>query len=174
MMDFKTVFQSGVLRSNRSMMGYVAVTGILVLVTLFGTSKAVLSYQQAQNVKQQTVEMQKTISDWKEKVNYLEDQTYRPVKPDEVESVTSDILYAVQGHNLKLDDYKIMARTQSKDKKATYQDFTMSISGTYQDTVSFLQMFRARNALVQIISLKLAPQNGAIKTTMQYRVYVVE
>lgn len=174
MMDLKTVFQSGILRSNRSMMGYVAVTGVLVLATLFGTSKAVLSYQQAQNVKQQTVEMQKTISDWKEKVNFLEDQTYRPVNPDQVESVTSDILYAVQGHNLKLDDYKVIARTQSKDKKATYRDFTMSISGTYQDTVSFLQMFRARNALVHIISLKLAPQNGAIKTTMQYRVYVVE
>ena len=174
MMDLKTVFQSGVLRSNRSMMGYVAVSGILVLATLFGTSKAVLSYQQAQHVNQQPVEMPKTNSDRKEKVNFLDDQTSRPGKPDEVESVTSDILYAVQGHNLKLDDYKIMARTQSKDKKATYQDFTMSVSGTYQDTVSFLQMFRARNALVQIISLKLAPQNGAIKTTMQYRVYVVE
>ncbi len=174
MIDIKTALQSGVLRGNRGMMGYLVVTGVLAIATLFGTSKAVLSYQQAQNVQKQTVEMKKTISEWKEKVNFLEDQKFRPVKPDQVDSVTSDILYAVQGHNLKLEDYKILARTQAKDKKPTYQGYTMSLSGTYNDTVSFLQMFRARNALVHIVSLKMAPQNGAIKTTIQYRVYLVE
>ena len=48
----------------------------------------------------------------------------------------------------------------------------LSVRGTYTDTLSFLEDFRAKDALITIASVKMYPVNDQIETEVCYRVYL--
>lgn len=164
------VFSSKSMRQSRAVMLSVTVTALLIIAFIGVSSQTVFSYNEMQEIEARNQEMQKTIHDWENKVAYINKQEYRPVMEDQVGSITSDILISAQNHQLAMTDFK--AAVPANKKELYERTYTLSINGTYENTIAFLTTFHARDALINILSLKMQPVNGLIKTEIKYRVYI--
>ncbi len=166
----KGAFSSKSMRQSRAVMLSVLVTVVLIFAFFGVSSQTVLSYNDMQEVEERNQEMQRTIKDWENKVAYINNQEYRPVEEDQVGSITSDILISAQNHQLSMTDFK--AAMPANKKEIYERTYTLSLNGTYENTIAFLTTFHARDALINILSLRMHPQNGLILTEMKYRVYI--
>lgn len=166
----KEALNSNVVRGSRGMMLMLALTGVLGLATFSLGSKAILSYNEAQDVKAQTAEMHDTIDKWKQQTALIENEPYRPVAKKQVDTVNSDMLFKMQANHLAMSDYKAVNIT---DKDAqNKRTFSLSFKGQYADTIHFLSDFHSRDALINMLSLKLSPKDGLIDGRIVYRIYV--
>ena len=172
-MTLKKVFSDESLKKNRD----IAIIAVLTILLGFGTvtlaGKLVTDYQSAQKIKAQMADMRSELKDWETKSSFLNDQQFRPVPADKVDSVQADIMLALQGSQLKLTEYKAIASANSgKNKEGEpFKAFNMSFTGTYENTITFLENFHARDALIQLIQVEMAPKSGAITTKIAYRIY---
>ena len=168
---FTALSSSSVRQSNKTVL-VIAATFLLFISMIFFFSRAVIAYNNAQSVLSQNRQMKDTINKWKEQVNFIKQQDYRPVKADQINNVTSDILVLVQVHNLNLADFKASAITGSKDKKDPFQTFNMKVSGKYEDVVKFLMNFKAKDALVSLMSVDMTSSKDIVTASLSYRIYI--
>lgn len=163
-------FSTRKVRQSRSAMISVGLTLMLLVGFALTSSQTVISYNKMQEIESRNNEMRQTIKDWETKVSYINKQEYRPVTEDMTGAVTSDILVSAQNHELAMTDFKAAIPNQKKDSYE--RTYTLSLSGSYENTVAFLTTFHARDALINILSLKMQPQNGIIQTQIKYRIYI--
>lgn len=168
MSRIREALRSSAVRGSRTTMLLVILTTVLFVVTLSLGSKAALSYRTAQNIRQQSQDMQNTIKEWKQQSEIINHEKYRPVKPEQVDTVNSDILFKMQGNKLSITDYKAVARSS---KNAAGHTFELTFKGEYADAVRFLSDFHSRDALINLISMKISPQDGKVRGTIRYRIY---
>lgn len=166
----KEALNSNAVRGNRGMMLMLALTVVLGIATFSLGSKAVLTYNEAQEVKAKTAEMHATIDKWKQQTSMIEHEPYRPVDRKQVDTVNSDVLFKMQANNLSMTDYK--AVNPSGNDGQNKRTFSLDFKGQYADTVRFLSDFHSRDALINMLSLRLSPQNGLINGRIVYRIYV--
>ncbi len=163
-------FSTRKVRQSRSAMISVSLTLVLLVGFALTSSQTVISYNKMQEIESRNNEMRQTIKDWETKVSYINKQEYRPIAEDMTGAVTSDILVSAQNHELAMTDFKAAMPNQKKDSYE--RTYTLSLSGSYENTVAFLTTFHARDALINILSLKMQPQNGIIQTQIKYRIYI--
>jgi len=163
-------FSTRKVRQSRSAMISVSLTLVLLVGFALTSSQTVISYNKMQEIDSRNNEMRQTIKDWETKVSYINKQEYRPIAEDMTGAVTSDILVSAQNHGLAMTDFKAAMPNQKKDSYE--RTYTLSLSGSYENTVAFLTTFHARDALINILSLKMQPQNGIIQTQIKYRIYI--
>lgn len=163
-------FSTRKVRQSRSAMISVSLTLVLLVGFALTSSQTVISYNKMQEIDSRNNEMRQTIKDWETKVSYINKQEYRPIAEDMTGAVTSDILVSAQNHELAMTDFKAAMPNQKKDSYE--RTYTLSLSGSYENTVAFLTNFHARDALINILSLKMQPQNGIIQTQIKYRIYI--
>lgn len=166
----KLALQSSAVRGSQKLMGFLAVTMLLFVITLFMGSKAVLSYQEAQEIKAQTAEMKAAISNWQNKVNIISKEKLRPVDTEQIDNVNSDILIAISVHNLALEDFKANKASGKEDEP--YQQFHIKVGGQYAAVVKFLLDFHAKDALVSIMNVSMSSSQGLIHADITYRIYI--
>jgi len=154
---------------EKDMIFYIVGLLLLVFIVSFGTSKLIMSYQVAQETEQQITVMQNFLKEWTEKTTLLNNAEYRPVKAAQVDNVQTNLLLALQANQLDLIEFK--AVTSSK-KEENSRSFEIEFAGPYENTIHFLENFHAKDALLSIHNLKLEPNKGKIKTTMQYKIYI--
>ena len=171
-MKLSTALSSDSIRNNNKTLLIIAVSFLLFIVMIFVFSRAVISYNNAQSVLAENRQMKETINKWKEQVAFINEQDYRPVQRDQINNVTSDILVLVQVYNLSLADFKASNITGTKDKKDPYQTFTMKVSGQYADVVKFLMNFKAKDALVSLMSIEMTSQGNVLTANLNYRIYI--
>jgi hypothetical protein len=147
--------------------------GILLLFLVFstslGTSRLILSYQHAQEVQQQIMDMQNFLTEWTKKTTLLNQAPYRPVKIEQMDSVQADLLLSLQANQLDLVGFRAIAGTK---KDTNSKAFEMTFVGSYESTMQFLQNFHAKDALLSIYNLKMNMEKGKIKTVLQYKIYI--
>lgn len=172
MSKFSEILKSPAIRNNRALMGIVFASciGIFGVVTL--SSQVYLAYDHQTQVEQESMKMRDTIKKLSEEAESINKQEYRPVEEKQVPNVQSDLMLALQSHQLKLDD--LHAISAGGSKKVKHKTFEMKFSGSYDQTIAFLQNFHARDSLISIFKLNMKPESGkgTISTDLVYRIYV--
>ena len=113
-------------------------------------------------------EINDTLNRWTSNAAYINNQSYRPVLPEQVDTVSADIFNAVLEHRLGLVSFNTLPRRDTSDSYITY---VLSLRGTYADTLSFLEDFHSKDALITIMELHMKPDGDQILTELSYRVY---
>lgn len=167
MSNMKTAMLSNAVKNSRTMMMFVSFTVVMTLGTFALTSKAVSTYNEAMEIQEKTTEMKSTIQDWKGKVEFINQQSYRPVSENQIDSVNSDILMSIGANNLKLTDFQV---SKASEQKISH-DFSLKIAGQYKNVIHFLALFQAKDALVNLMSIHFVPRDGMLEADVIYRIY---
>ena len=168
-MNLKIMHYLPFLLKGKDMIVYAGVSILLVIGTFMATGSVIESYQSAQDIQQQVVQMQTFLTEWSNKTNFLNNESYRPVMEDQVDSVQSNLLLNLQANSLELTGFKSVKPTEAENKD---KNFEMVFKGSYENTMKYLNAFHAKDALISIRNLKMQPEKGAIVTTIQYKIYV--
>lgn len=166
---FKQIFNEENLKKNRVLTIRAGVVIFLIIFCVVLSGRVILSYQNSLEVKKEIQEKENFISDWQTKTNMLSSQSFRPVQLNQLDVVQADILVQMQRSGLSLSDYK--AQTSS-NKKGSFRAFSLSFAGSYEQTMSFLENFGSRDALINITRLSLSNNKGVMQTQLDYRIYV--
>lgn len=154
---------------EKDMLLYIVGSVVGLVLVFFVSSNLLLSYQTAMETEEQIASMHSFLKEWTEKTTVLNNAEYRPVQVMQVDSVQTNLLLALQANQLELVGFKAVPSPKKDDN---YHAFEMEFTGPYEVTVHFLENFHAKDALISIHYLKMEPNKGKIKTTIQYRVYI--
>ena len=148
-------------------------SGLFLLLIISGvcaTAALFLSLGRLSTLHRQTNEIRATMTEWQEKAVFINGQMYRPVLAAQIDSVSSDLFVAAETHHMELVSYQALQRSNHDD--TAFQTFTLSVKGSYTDSIAFLENFHAKDALITIMSMKMYPVEGDIQTDLHYRVYI--
>ncbi|MFC2741962.1 MAG: hypothetical protein ACFN1I_00840 [Selenomonas artemidis] len=140
----------------------IVITVIVVTVAFF------CCYMSFRDLHAKSDEMNDALSRWASNAAYINSQSYRPVLPEQVDAVSADIFNAVLAHRLGLVSFNTLPRRDTSDSHITY---VLSLRGAYADTLSFLEDFHSKDALITIMALHMKPDGDQILTELSYRVY---
>ena len=138
---------------------------IAVLVSLMVCVSLGVAYHKRMKVQ----DVHATMEKWQEQADYINAQNYRPVHAKQLDAVAAELLGRIPAHNMGMISYHVLNQQNGKQE---YQAYVLSVRGTYTDTLSFLEDFRAKDALITIASVKMYPVNDQIETEVCYRVYL--
>lgn len=171
MSKLSEILKSPVVRKNNSIMAVLALSGVCIFGVVTLSSQVYLAYNHQQEIQQQSNEMRTTIKKLSEEAEIINKMDYRPVEEKQVPNVQSDLMLALQSHQLKIGSLK---EVSAGGKKSKHKTFDLRVNGTYEQTMAFLQNFHARDALLSIFKLSMKPVSGKglIETDLVYRVYV--
>lgn len=154
---------------SKDMLIYGIVSVLLLVITTMVTGKLIASYQTATDTKQQIGVMHTFLQEWSNKTNFLNNEAYRPIKIDFADNAQAVLLSNLKNNNLELAGFKSIPQNDKKSKNKNYE---LTFEGDYTDTINYLNDFHAKDALINIQSLKMQQTKGKIVTTIQYRVYI--
>lgn len=165
------ILKSPAIRNNRALMGIIIASCACAFGVVTLSSQVYLAYDHQNQIEQQSQEMRSTIKKLTEEAEAINKQEYRPVEEKQVPNVQSDLMLALQSHQLKLDDLHAI---NVGGKNVKHKTFEMRFTGSYEQTMGFLQNFHARDSLISIFKLSMKPDEGkgTISTDLVYRVYV--
>lgn len=139
------------------------ISGLCVTAALF------LSLGKLSGLHRQADEIRETMTEWQEKAKFINGKAYRPVLAEQIDAVSSDIFHAVETHHLELIAYQSLHHSQEETE---FQTFSLSVKGSYANSIAFLEDFRAKDALITIMSTTMYPLEENIQTDLRYRVYI--
>ena len=139
------------------------ISGLCVTAALF------LSLGKLSALHRQADEIRETMTEWQEKAKFINGKAYRPVLAEQIDAVSSDIFHAVEAHHLELIAYQSLHHRQEETE---FQTFSLSVKGSYANSIAFLEDFRAKDALITIMSTTMYPLEENIQTDLRYRVYI--
>ncbi len=115
--------------------------------------------------KQENVLIQ-DIEAFNQKASEVNTAYFRPVKKEQIESVQQDLRDQAAAYRLKVEkEFKVYT-------SETGEVYEMSIIGTWEDTAHYLERMKAKDALLGIMMVSMEPENGKIRTSLQYKIYV--
>jgi len=109
--------------------------------------------------------MQLEVADFNNKAAAINQQSFRPVQPEQTGYVQQDILNLAQGYGLEI---MKMQRVANDETGETYQ---LDISGPWVSTANFLEGFQAKDALLTMRYLSFEVVGGKVQTILQYKIY---
>lgn len=139
------------------------ISGLCVTAALF------LSLGKLSALHRQADEIRETMTEWQEKAKFINGKVYRPVLAEQIDAVSSDIFHAVEVHHLELIAYQSLHHSPEETE---FQTFSLSVKGSYANSIAFLEDFRAKDALITIMSMTMYPLEENIQTDLRYRVYI--
>lgn len=143
---------------------------LLLLISVFCVTAALfLSLGKLSALHRQADEIRETMTEWQEQAEFINGKAYRPVLAEQIDAVSSDIFLAANVHHLELISYQSLHRSQ---EETAFQTFSLSVKGSYTDSLAFLEDFRSKDALITIMSTKMYPVEGNIQIDLRYRVYI--
>ena len=166
------ILKSPAVRNSRGLMAALVVSGLSIFAIVSMTGRVYLAYDHQQQINSQSAEMRQTIKTISPQPKDGNDQKYRAGEATQVPNVQSDIMLAIQSHQLQLKEMKYLKSSDKKEGKN--QTFEMHLIGTYEQTIAFLQNFHSRDALIDVFKLGMKPEKGkgTVETDLIYRVYV--
>ena len=167
-----TALSSNTIRGNNKVLLFIVSTIFLFLLTIILFSRTVISYNTAKEIQSENETRIETIENWKKSVAFIEKEDYRPINKEQINSVTSDIMVAIQVYNLTLKDFKALQQTGTNDQQDPYQAFTMTVSGQYADLMKFLLNFKAKDALISLMSIDMSTSENKVSANLNFRIYI--
>lgn len=169
----KLVFSDKSLKKNRSLLMLTIIVVLLGFASVSMAGRAIYNYHESLQIKDQIEQMKREIANYQQKNAQLNSQPYKPVTMDKVDHIQANMLLAIQACNLKMQDYKAENFNQSRNSNqgVSYQSFNVSFEGSYENTMRFLQNFGDKDALMNLMEVDMSPENGKIKTNINYRIY---
>ncbi len=169
----KLIFSDKSLKKNRSLLMLTIIVVLLGFASVSMAGRAAYNYHESLLIKEQIEQMKKEIADYQRMNAQLNAQPYKPVTMDKVDHIQADVLLAIQACDLKMQDYKAENYNQGRNNNqgVSFQSFNVSFEGSYENTMKFLQNFGDRDALMNLMEVDMSPNNGRIKTSINYRIY---
>lgn len=149
-------------KKERHIRFIVSIIVFMILIVCFSLGAAYRKYMKVQDVYA-------TMQKWQEQADYINSQYHRPVHAQQLDAVAADLLGTIPTQNMELISYHVLNRQSGKRE---YQSYLLSVRGSYSDTLSFLENFRAKDALITIASVKIYPVNDRIEAEVCYHVYL--
>lgn len=139
----------------------------IVLLVLVTVMTIVLGYKTvwAGDQTRREEAMQVQIDDFNQKAALVNQESFRPVKSEQVGFVQQDIMTLVQQYGLNVLSLK---RVRIDDTGETYQ---LDLNGSWAGTANFLESFQAKDALLGMRWLSFEMVNGSVQTIVQYKIY---
>ena len=163
-----------IILKDKSIMSLFVVFVSLIMLLIFSVGLAINEYSKAEEVKIQIETMNNYLKEWNEKRQKLGREKYRPVKPEQVEQIQSQIILNLKGNNLVMDGLRsVREETEGKNKNFRHMTYELSVTGNYENTMKLLTNFNVENALITIKSLNISPETeDKFKTKMVYKIYI--
>ena len=156
--------------ANKSVLAYLVCLGVMFVALIFGLDFFLEAQAHAEATQQKIKTMQQATEAYDQKKAILDKIPAKPVTNDKIDEVQTGILLQLQKHNLSLENMNSVSNTDSKEKN---QVFEMDISGSYDNTMSFMSSFRNETkALISVLSVHFVPEKEKLKSTIKYKVYV--
>ena len=139
----------------------------IVLLVMVAVMTAALGYKTlwAGDQTRKAEAMQVQIDDFNQKAAMVNQESFRPVKSEQVGFVQQDIMTLVQQYGLNVLSLK---RMKADETGETYQ---LDLSGSWAGTATFLESFQAKDALLGMRWLSFEMMNGSVQTIVQYKIY---
>lgn len=147
---------------------YTVVIVTLICVVSFMTSSLVMSYHEKQETESKIVAMQSFLSEWHEKSNLVNEASARPINNEQIEKVQSSIIRQLKALNLNLQSLK----ENTINNETNGRNYALVFDGDYNNTIKFLNNFKAYDALLGVKQLKMQIRNQSIQTTLTYKIYI--
>lgn len=155
---------------EKSMLVYAIAVTFLTVIVVGGFGKCLMAAENITEVNEQIKTMNQYVTEYGNVAANLNQQAYRPVQSDQIDSVQSNLLLVLQANNLDLLGFKNIKQT---GKETAGQTFELDFNGLWPDTVKVIRNFHARDALISIDDVKFTPEKtGKVKTTLQYKIYI--
>ncbi len=160
----------GKIFANRGVLVYFAALGVMFVALIIALDFFLDAHANAEAMEQKIQMMKQATDSYDQKKAILDNVTAKPITIDKIDEIQTDILLQLQRHNLGLINLNTVSPSDKKEKN---QVFEMDISGSYDDTISFLALFRKQTkALMSILSVDFKPDKDILKTTIKYKIYV--
>lgn len=134
----------------------------LFLMTTVGLCRAVMT---TASDSVETQQMQLEVADFNNKAAAINQQSFRPVQPEQTGYVQQDILNLAQGYGLEIMKMQRVANDE------TGENYQLDISGPWVSTANFLESFQAKDALLTMRYLSFEVVGGKVQTILQYKIY---
>ncbi len=161
--------QLGDLLKGQDMLVYAFLCFVLTGVASFGFGKLLMAYDHADEIHKQIITMNLYVDEYNKKAVELNNAPYRPVSPEQIDNVQSNILLTLQSNQLELLGFK---NIKSTEKNPTGQVFEIDFIGAWPSVVHVIQNFHVRDALISVKDIKFVSEKGGkVKTSIQYKIY---
>lgn len=156
--------------ANRGVLAYFVALAVLFVALIVALDFMLEAHASAEQTEQKIQMMQKATESYDLKKMALEKLTAKPITIDKIDEVQTGILLQIQKNGLSLTSLNAVSASDNKEKN---QVFEMDISGSYDNTMTFLGSFRRETkALMAILSVSFRPEKDILKTTIKYKIYV--
>lgn len=151
---------------------YFAAACVLALAVFYGGSRTVGAYNNSQEVAAKVNSMREFIEEYRQKAVTVDKQKYRPVAAKDVDAVQSELMFNLKSNNIALKDFKVESAQAKKNEKIAFKAYAITVEGSYDNLMKFLNNFGAKDALTVVCSLDMhAAKDGDVAATIRYRIY---
>ena len=165
---------------------YIGITSIVFLIILGLFFELSVSYQEANITKANMTNMQKTIDEYNNLAIKINEETYRPVDKEQLDTVQTEIL----NNQLLLEKFseKEAKKTNKKDTKISFREYDISFVGDWSKAITVVTNFtNTSDALITIEKIQISSdetnntkskdkintnQTNNVKVDMVYRIYI--
>ena len=156
--------------SNRGILAYFFALGLMLVALIIALDIVLDAHASAEAVGQKIEMMKNATESFDRKKAVLDKATAKPITGEKIDDIQTSILLQIQRYNLSLTSLNSVSASDSKEKN---EIFEIDVSGSYDNTMSFLSSFRKdTKALISILSVHFNPKNDVLNTTIKYKVYV--
>lgn len=169
---------------------YIGITSIVFLIILGLFFELSVSYQEANITKANMTNMQKTIDEYNNLAIKINEETYRPVDKEQLDTVQTEILNNLAKNQLLLEKFseKEAKKTNKKDTKISFREYDISFVGDWSKAITVVTNFtNTSDALITIEKIQISSdetnntkskdkintnQTNNVKVDMIYRIYI--
>ena len=169
---------------------YIGITSIVFLIILGLFFELSVSYQEANITKANMANMQKTIDEYNNLAIKINEETYRPVDKEQLDTVQTEILNNLAKNQLLLEKFseKEAKKTNKKDTKISFREYDISFVGDWSKAITVVTNFtNTSDALITIEKIQISSdetnntkskdkintnQTNNVKVDMVYRIYI--
>lgn len=158
----------GELCKRKDMIVYISVFVFLVVANVVGMGRLGASFHKAMKAKEQITTMEQYIDKYNKENDVLLTAKYKPIPENQVDRVQSELLTLIKVNNLKLSEFNVTNTVKEQNARKYELEFT----GSYLDTMRFLDKFHVNNVLISITMLEMEPESDTlVHTVVQYKIY---
>ncbi len=118
------------------------------------------------DVREQEDAMERDVEEFSQKAVEANTAYFRPVKKEQIDSVRQDLRDQAAAYRLTVQkEFKVYT-------SETGEVYEMSFVGSWEDTAHYLERMKAKDALLGIMMISMEPEQGKVRTSLQYKIYV--
>jgi hypothetical protein len=145
-------------------------TGVLIVLVFFLsglTTHIGVSLKQRSDTQNQIAAMETFVQNHQNELEELNKFPKDIISQKDIDKTQSNIMFEIQSCDLDLISMREETRNSGEHGKA----YTATFSGSYEDTMRFLDSLHENHFLIGVKAFKIEAANGKMNTTLTYKIY---